>query len=176
MSAKNKALTATIVLASLSGRVDAQTASKDTIPPQTTQQNTALEDKYLVAFENIYSNALYVKYRTDAAIKSDAPTPPEMMKKIENDAKKYALNIRDLKRNKAAKEDVRATHFKQMGGVTVSSDGRSYSYPYERDGEKRKVVCDLVGSATSFVELEKEEREFDQFFNVQKSLMDKQQR
>lgn len=81
MSFKNKALTAAIVLSPLSGRVDAQSASKDAAMPQTTQQKANPQEKYLAAFENLYSNALYIKYRTDAGIKSKEQTPTDMLKK-----------------------------------------------------------------------------------------------
>ena len=43
----------------------------------------------------------------------------------------------DLKKNKAGKDVMKATHLKQMGGVTVSDDGTTYTYPYIKNGQKR---------------------------------------
>lgn len=173
MSFKNKALTAAIILSSLSGKVDAQSASKDAAMPQTTQQKANPQEKYLAAFENLYSNALYIKYRTDAGIKSKEQTPTDMLKKIQSDAHKYALNMLDLKKNKAGKEVMKATHLKQMGGVTVSDDGTTYTYPYIKNGQKRQASGELFGSASSFIEIEKEERALDLFTKTQTQLMKK---
>ena len=45
----------------------------------------------------------------------------------------------DLKKNKAGKDVMKATHLKQMGGVTVSDDGTTYTYPYIKNGQKDKL-------------------------------------
>lgn len=173
MTIKNKIIATGIAVSSMVGGAQAQNIASDTIS-QTKTTQTAKTDMAFAAFNNLYSNALYVKYRTDAGIDLKAPTPDDLAKKIAQDAQKYAQNIANLIKNNSAKAEIKALHKEQMSGVTASKDGRSFSYTYEKEGKPRLVQAELTGSAINFYEQEKEEREFKDFFKVQQEMKFKQ--
>lgn len=173
MSIKHKALTATILLSSLSGRVDAQISQNDSIPQQNPKEITNKANEFVSFFENLYSNALYLKYRTDAGININALTPPDMVKKIEKEALESAQKLYEMKKSKVPKTDIMQKHQEQLSGVIISEDGRNFSYPYTKDGKRRIASAELNGSATNFLLLEKEQKEFNNFFGVQKDIMNK---
>lgn len=166
-SKKSLLLGSVIAAASLApNNAAAQTAeAKD--QKQNPTHITTEKSEYFKAFETMYSNALYLKYRTDAGIFGNNPTPKDMIEKIKSTSSEYAAKMLDLKKNHASKEELQKTHKEQMSGVTISDDG-VYSYTYEKDGKRRIAQGELYGSATTFLEVEKEEREF-KFFDAAKS-------
>lgn len=171
MPIKDKAILAAAVMAASLSPVGAQNQQGDSIKQNKIEMTASKQDAFK-AFENMYSNALYMKYRADAGLAGNDATPKEMFEKIEKTSAEYAGNFITLKRSGAVKEELRAMHTKQMSGVTYK-DG-VYSYSYEKDGKPRRAQGELIGSATSFVQQEKEEREFKDFSKVRNELMQKQ--
>lgn len=163
-----KVVLSAAIMASLGGSAAmAQTQKSDSIK-QNKVEMTADEQGIYKAFENMYSNALYMKYRTDAGIFGNKPTPKDMVKEIKAKSGEYAGNIIEMKKNKT--KGVKETHNKQMSGVSIEN-GNVYSYAYEKDGQRRIAQGELTGSATNFLELEQEEAGFNKLFdNAQKNL------
>lgn len=167
MSSKKSLLLGSVIAAA---SLAPNNAAAQTVESNDQKQNpthiTSEKSEYYKAFETMYSNALYLKYRTDAGIKGNAPTPKEMIERIKSTSSEYAAKMLDLKKNHASKEELKKIHKEQMSGVTISDNG-VYSYSYEKDGKRRLAQGELHGSATSFLEIEKEEREF-KFFDAAK--------
>lgn len=165
--AKKVVLGATI-MASLGGNAAMAQSQKGDSIKQNKVEMTAEEQGVYKVFENMYSNALYMKYRTDAGIFGNKPTPKDMVQEIKAKSSEYAGNIMEMKKNKT--KGVKETHNKQMSGVSVEN-GNVYSYAYEKDGKRRMAQGELTGSATNFLELEQEEAGFNKLFeNTQKNL------
>lgn len=163
-----KVVLSAAIMASLGGSAAmAQTQKGDSIKQNKVEMTTDEQGVYK-AFENMYSNALYMKYRTDAGIFGNKPTPKDMVKEIKAKSGEYAGNIIEMKKNKT--KGVKETHNKQMSGVSIEN-GNVYSYAYEKDGQRRIAQGELTGSATNFLELEQEEAGFNKLFdNAQKNL------